>query len=380
MGTYDLTSNAEVFAYMGAAAERDAFWLYWGGAAGTSTVQVNEDTLELVDPTNGTTSIDITHADYDTLTELIAKINGTTGWVSGLIYVGGADSGDLVPTGVLDAEAEANKQTLKIKDVYLVNQLIERATDLIERWCDRKLLSRDYTREIYYGSGFNTLLLDQYPVTRVSRISIGRTNAFSILNTSTDANFCTVEVTSTTLRVIVDGGTNVDDTALTLADYATIDLLIAAINALAKGWSITTLSSDTTFRDASELLVRPAMNVDTATPAYVEIPDDELNEYKLINPAEDRNYSAIRKPGTFNPSIEYFVNYTAGYTSTPATLELACIELVKFKYDKSKADGTKKMERMGNVYEYENFSLADLVDGLPPDLLAELALFRKREF
>jgi len=379
--TYSLTSVAEVLAYLGEHAQRDAFSLYFTGTSGTNTVTVNDATLALVDADNGVTPpFTFANASYDTLTELVAAINVVAGWVAELIYHGSANTADMITTGTLDAEAVGNKQTLKIKDVYLIERLIDRATDLIERYCGRKLASRAYSREIYYGSGSTKLLLEQYPVTEVTRLSSGRSNSFSILNTSTDANYCTVEVTSTAMRLIVDGGTNDDDSSLTLADYATIDLLIAAIAALAKGWSCTTMATDTGTRDASELLIRPSMFVGPTTQAYIETVDDDLTEYRLLEPNESRNYGALKRPSSFSPNTEYFVDYVAGFTSIPYALEQACIELVKYKYDLSKRGSGLKSEKIGNVYAYENFNIADLKNGLSPELVAELDLFRRRDF
>lgn len=381
-----LTTVDEVLAYLGEDSKRDALWIHFVGTAGTTTVEVNENSLVLVDPDNGTTTFDITVATgtYDTLTKLVAGINAVAGWECGLIYAGAANSVDLLVTGALDAEGEENEQILKIQDRYLIEQLINRASDLINRYCDRILKSTTYTREIYYGSGHNKLLLEQYPATRVTRLSVGRTNSFSILNTSLDANFCTVEITATTIRLIVDGGVNADDTALTLSAYATIDALIAAIVALGKGWSCTTLATDTGTRDASELLIRPAMFVDNAKQAYCETVDDDITDYRLLKPIEARNEGILQKPGVFMSNTEYFVNYVAGYTTIPYALEQACIELVAYKYGQSKRAGDEgiKSESFGEGadYKYEKFNLADLKNILPTYLLEEINLFKKREF
>ena len=381
--TYALTSVAEVLAYLGEHAQRDAFSLYFTGTSGTNTVTVNDATLALVDADNGATPpFTFANASYDTLTELVAAINVITGWVAELIYHGSANTADMITTGTLDAEAVGNKQTLKIKDVYLIERLIDRASDLIERYCNRKLVSRAYSREIYYGSGATKLLLEQYPVTQVTRLSSGRSNSFSILNTSTDANYCTVEVTSTAMKLIVDGGANevTGSIDFTLATYTYIDELIAAIHDNGGGWSCTTMATDTGSRDASELLIRPSMFVDPTTQAYIETVDDDLTEYRLLEPTEDRNFGALKRPSIFSPSTEYFVNYVAGYTSIPYALEQACIELVKYKYDLSKRGAGLKSEKIGNVYAYENFNIADLKNGLSPELVAELDLFRRRDF
>jgi len=378
--TYALTTVEEVLAYLGEHAQRDAFSLYFTGTSGTNTVTVNDLTLVLVDEDNGTTTLTFSNASYDTLTELVAAINAVAGWVAELIYHGSADTADMVTTGTLDAEGVANKQTLKIKDVYLIERLIDRASDLIERYCGRKFVSRAYTNEQYYGSGSSDLFLDQYPATRVSRVQVGRANSFSIVNTSTDANFCTVEVNASTMRLIVDGGANADDTSLTLTDYASIDALITAIEALGKGWDCTTQATDTASRDADEILPRPAMYVDSTTQAWIETGDESLTDYKMVHIDEDRNYGVIRRPGVFLKHTEYHVSYTAGYSTIPYALVMACVELVKYKYDLSKRGSGLKSEKIGNVYAYTNFGASDLELGLSPAIKAELDLFRKRDF
>ena len=372
-----LTSVAEVLAYLGSDVERDALWLYFSGTSGTNTVQVNDATLVLIDEDNVSTTI--TFAATATLTAVVAAINAVAGWECGLIYHGSANSADLVITGAVDAEGEENEQTLKIKDNYLIERLIDRASDFINRYCGRVFVSTIYAHEIYYGTGRDTLILEQYPVTRVSRLASGRANSFSILNTTTDANFCTVEITSTTMRLIVSGGDNADDTALTLASYTSIDALIVAIEVLDVGWSCTTMATDTSTRDASELLIRPAMNVGSVASAYLETFDDEITEYRLLAPTTARNYGVIKKPGIFSPSTEYFVSFTAGYSTIPYSLVQACIELVKYKYDLSKQTEGLKKEQIGNVYMYEKFSALDLVNGLPAGLKAELEAFVVRD-
>jgi len=184
------------------------------------------------------------------------------------------------------------------------------------------------------------------------------------------------------MRLIVDGGTNADDSELVLADYASIDALITAIGALGKGWSCTVLATDTASRDASDLLIRPSMVVDNVARAYIEAIDDEITEYKVIYSGEDRNYGLIEKPGEFSPTTEYFVDFVAGYTTIPGALEMACLELVKHKYNRSQKSSGLKSEKMGKVYAYENFGISDLMEclGIHPEIKAGLDLFRRREF
>lgn len=124
------------------------------------------------------------------------------------------------------------------------------------------------------------------------------------------------------------------------------------------------------------------MYVDSAKTAYIEVPDDFMTEYKVVSPSESRNYGVIEASVVFVPNLEHFISYQGGYTTIPYSLEMACIELVKYKYDKSKKDFGLKSERIGNVYAYENFGPGDLSEflGLNPEIKAEIDLFRSREF
>ena len=381
-----LTTVAEVLAFLGEDARRDALWIYFDGTAGTATVEVQENNLVLIDPDNTSTTIDMTVS--TTLTTLRTAILAVTGWKCGLTYIGSALSVDLLVTGALDAEGDENEQVLTIQDKYLIERLIDRGSDLINRYCERLLKTTSYTREIYYGAGFNKLLLEQYPVTRVTRLSAGRANSFSIKNTSTDANFCTVEITATAIRLVVDGGTHEHDTeaTLVLADYS-IDELIAAINVLAKGWSCTTMATDTATRDASELLIRPSMSVDATKQAHCETVDDDITDYKLLNPTEARNEGIIEKSGVFMSGREYFISFQAGYTAIPYILEQFCIYLVCYVYGKSKraADGGLKSESFGEGadYKYEKISMSDFEKAramMPIEIQNGLDLFKKRSF
>ena len=179
--------------------------------------------------------------------------------------------------------------------------------------------------------------------------------------------------------MIVSGGANASVNELLLSSYASIDLLIAAINALAVGWSITTLATDTASRDASELLERSAMAVTDVLQAYCETVDEDITDYRLLKPTEARNEGIIEIPGTFIAGREYFVSFIAGYTSIPYSLEQICIALVKHKYDQSKRDSGLKSETFGEGADY-SYTLQDLKNGLPAELLDELNMFKKRSF
>lgn len=372
VGAYALTTLDMAKNYLGARQEADALWIYCALAGATvATATVSSTTLVMVSTVGAstvTTTLTFSDSDSDTITELITKINAVTGWKAGALYYGDAASTDLLPTGALSCIGSANEITLKIEANYPIEKLVDRATDIIERWANRKLYTRNYTREIYYGDGSCNLMLEQYPVTAVSRLSAGRANAFYVTNT-TATNTATIEITASAFKYSADGASA---TSLTLSSYATINLLIAAINAVS-GWSATLLDTSLGTRKATDLLVRPAMSCISPVYAYCEIPDDELTDYYLIAPTEDRNYGMLYYSGGFTQGQEYFVNYTAGYTTVPAALEALCLELVKLKYDQGKRDTGLRSESMGGVYSYTTADFKQIA----ADILEEASYFKR---
>ena len=67
----------------------------------------------------------------------------------------------------------------------------------------------------------------------------------------------------------------------------------------------------------------------------------------------------------------------AGYASgsIPSSAEQICIELVNYKYDMIPKDLGVASEKIGRVYAY---TLRDIKDALPPELLAEANIFKAR--
>jgi hypothetical protein len=72
--------------------------------------------------------------------------------------------------------------------------------------------------------------------------------------------------------------------------------------------------------------------------------------------------------------MEYFVDYTAGYTTVPYALEEACILLVAYRYHQKDQDQAMKSESLGDY----SYSLRDMTGAVPQDLKAEIDLYRKR--
>ena len=368
--TIALTSIANVLSYLGESPIVDAFWIYYTDSASTATVQVSNDYLILIHDAAEDANLNLNADAYDTIGELVTHINANvSGWTAGRMCHSSEDSDDLLETGQLNALGESNKETLKIVPEYIIADLINRASDFISRYCNRKFVSQTYTNEIYDGHGFNTLILEQYPVTQIISVGTGRANAFSVKNTTATTS-AFLEITPTLIRLTVDG----TETELTRTDSTTISDIITAIED-ETGWDCTLSNSDFGSYKQTELLVRPAMYCLSPSQAYAEIVNDYLTDFHLeTGTGEDRNFGTLYYSGIFTEGHQnVFVSYKAGYSTIPFSLESICIELVKIRFEKTKINPMIKSEEIGNVYKY---TLQD-IKGLPLDMQEELNLFKK---
>jgi len=391
VGTYALTSLDNARDYLGTSPRKSGIWLYCCATDATAaTAQVSDTTLTLI-VTGGASAATKTFT-FGTLSisALVTAINayanpaGVYPWVSGAICNDSADSTDLVMTGPQSCLGSANELTLQIEDNYLVCNLVDRATDSIERYCNRKLMNRAYHRQMYMGSGNEKLVLEQYPVTRVFRISHSELNVFSIKQV-TATTFATFTVTPTLVRLDTDGTV----TDITIGSYSLISDVVAAINAVT-GWQCNILNADWAGHKAwyygidgttkvSELFPVAAAYCKSPILAWGRIPSlYDMTEFWLDKRGvdEERDPGILYAPGGFVQGQYYWIDYQAGYTTTPAALEEACLLLVKYKYDSLSHDNSIKDEALGD-YRY---SLRDIKGALPDDVMRELNGFRRFAF
>ncbi len=260
-------------------------------------------------------------------------------------------------------------------DDTLIGALITRATDAIEAYTNRTLRSASY-RERYDGDGSNELLLNQYPVTAVTLLSWIKADAVSIINDSSDAYNARVTITVDTMTLAIDGGTNDGSDALTLSSY-TLTTLVAAINALSKGWTATVPISEFGVYDSVELLEVSSLQCLNQI-VYPEVPSEFSYDFiikgQTVNPYKD-NYGEIdhflRFPrGTQN----IVVRYTAGYVTTPSNLEQICIDLVNIYWQGRKKDLNLKSEKLGD----HSIAFAEGARDLPKSIMVRLEPYTKR--
>ncbi len=367
-----LTTVDEVLAYLGESAERDGIWVYCSrGDATAATVEITATTMILIitgGAQAGTNTLTFAAAANDTLGEIVAVINALVGWEAGRLYPSAAASTDLIITGQIPCLGAVNQQTLLILDVYLIEQLINRASDFLNRYTHRTLKTTVYTLERYNGRG-RELNLTNYPVTAVVQVCQDTLYAIQVRYTDDSKYNAYVEIDQSVeeLKLIQDGTT---DLTIDLTDGAsdTLAELVVTISAQAN-WEAEIVNTD--YNDYPSSLLFTKLNLYCKNQwVNLEIPDIPIDDFDVDYDAGIINLPASQFSRGFQ---NIYVSYTAGYVTIPAALEKAAIEMVKYKYDLSTKDLSVKSETIGRVYSY---TLGDIKKALPDYLMAEIEYFR----
>jgi len=329
-------------------------------SATAATVQVTDTTVALIvtGGTNaGTSTLTLAAAANDTVDELVAVINALSkGWVAKALGPGDADTGDLVVVPATDAFGASKTQTLMMFDSYSLTILINAASAFVENYCNRNFKSRSYV-EYHDGGSGNEIFLDQLPVTQITRLSIGRDNAFEIQCSKTGITGATVTVDGTSIILDRFGTTAATGTdTIALASYATIALLIAAINALSEGWTTTISDSDFTNSPSTDLIEVFGLNA-YDNKNYIELATEREDTFNV-----DTSMSMITLSHTINRGTKNIrVDYTAGYSTVPADVQAAVTKLVSAAWRTKSQDPSMKSETIGD-YKYERMT-ADEING-----------------
>ncbi len=353
-------SNSEI--------EADALSLYAidGSAA---TVVKSGDTLT-ISKTGGTgagaDAIDLTDPLYDTLGELAIYINAKTGWVANLIGWASASSTDLKNVSSANCLLAANTQTLIFYDNYIIERMIDMASDVIEKYLRRKIKTATYKNERYHG-GKNTIFLEQYPVTAVTQICNGYEDPIRIKNTSGKFNAYAI-VSATGVALNVDGTGVAEKTFIA---YATMTLMAAAINA-ESGWEATAPSSTQGAWPSNLLFVQP--NVFCLNQyVYLQCPSEPIEAYTF-----DLDAGIIYLPGGFTGGYkDVFITYVAGYVTIPDDIIYGTVKFVSLMDDAREEDGNMEGEKLGDYSYSRNYTLVDLAQALSPEEMKALKRYQR---
>ncbi len=249
------------------------------------------------------------------------------------------------------------------------NSMVSEIKDGVEKWfksiCRREFESTSYTKKYYNGNGSRTLYLDDYPITALTRLSIGRQKAIEIYNTSASTT-ASVSVASTGLVLELNGTT---DSTVLFATYTTIATVITAVNALGSGWYARIISSEFSAFKSTELLEKFGQSCIDSRSVYLEMPYTAEHEFEV-----DANKGIVYLHRSFAEGYNNIVtDYTAGYSSStmPEDVKLAVRILLKNVWQK------RKEEIFGiKGYSVEDMR-ADLQENIPHEVLNVINKYKK---
>ena len=330
MSTYPLTTTEMATQFLlgrVTTSVMDAFTIYHDEDGVTSaTVQVTATAVDLV--TNlGTDSFDITTAAYDTLTELVTGINalGATGWVAELLGPAAAASTDLELTGAINTFGTSNMQYMQISADWIIDELVDQVSDMVESYLDNNILSRSYVE--YFDGGHSEYALAYKPVTAISRVAQGHLGVFTVTGSS-DFSRANVNITTTTLTLTSVTAGVTTTTNFTLASYATLTLLAVAIETTS-GWT-TDINSSYESYPAADLVPLVRRDATNSSYAYLSIWEEDAPIDNIEDDTGIVHLQSVAPQGYHTLRV----SYTAGYASTPPDLEQVVLELISESWDR----------------------------------------------
>lgn len=246
----------------------------------------------------------------------------------------------------------------------LLDRLIDAATAEIEAHCQRQFLSRAYAKWLD-GHGDAQLWLPHWPLSSITRVCIGGRDVMALSNAATDAAYASARVTSTGVILTVGGGAYNGASSLLFADYATLDLLAAAIIALNKGWTATVLTG-TGFGSFPSFELRAVGALGCLRQSVnLQAPDEATDGYDV----DEDTGVIIRDGGWPRGRRNIFVAWTGGYAAAPAAVEQVCVELVAEMFNRTKLDTnlvSESFEGLSTTLKTELARRQDLAAKLQP--------------
>jgi hypothetical protein len=316
-----------------------------------ATVQVTDTTVVLVitgGADAGTTTLTLSDAANDTLTELTSVIDGTTGWTAQLLGKSDVDSGLLIPIAATACKGEANRVTLQYVNNELLELLITNMWAVMETSIGRGLLSTTYTQTYDIRDTPRELLLDEPDLTQITMLATEVEDGLRVKYTGSDTH-ARVEVTSTAVVLSSRAGGTTTTTTTLFSDQATTTLMASTLNAVS-GWTAT-VSNDAPSAFLVQQGARDAKDTEQVLEAWVDYDEDYETDYGAgilkfcWPPIADRG--------------DAYVVYVAGFASIPADIEQVVLALVKDGWDATSKDSSVTKEKIGD-YAYE---LGEAVSG-----------------
>lgn len=409
-----LVTVSELLDYLGATTQvSEVLSAYHDGGDGATAATITVTSTQLNFTITGGTDAGLTAflrngvvtiASVAANATLIAK-----GWVLRVIGSGETTLDMLQEVAATNAYLAANEYFVAAINTSRLIQAINFASQTVETFCARSFASATYTH-LYSGKSRDKLKLRQGPIQRVDRVSIGRQGAFKVTNSSTDAVSSQVQLTSTDIRLDVVGGANESANIIAYPKVVgvgvdTVAEAITAINALGKGWTATldaggqstwlivdcldfgpknSLSSNVLFNVPEQNVDEFAINKDAAILTLLggASRSSLLNMIPVlgaIRPPELRPLTA-QFAGAFFPEGKFnvYVKYVAGYSTVPADVKWATLEIAANAYHASQRDTSLRSEKIeGYSYDVASIFGAGRAQSIGDDVKGRLSRYRQ---
>lgn len=242
-------------------------------------------------------------------------------------------------------------------DSAMATDLLNAASDLIEKWCNRTFALTTYD-QLVDGQGHYNLLLDNYPVTYVKRIAYSPVNVLQIFVQDTtvqraswriDGDGSTPPAVNNMYLEYMKNGVLTQNT-LSLASYATVNALATAIGAISP-WTAMALGSPIFGSWAvSDLYPQQGgYEAHWLGVSFVWLHQFGLSDFRL-----NANIGEVVSSRGFARGYQnYRVIYQAGFAVIPNPIQQACAELFTSMYysTKKSLDANLSNETIG-AYNY----------------------------
>jgi hypothetical protein len=211
--------------------------------------------------------------------------------------------------------------TTEDKNLELIRNAVEAWIQTV--YCRRNLVSTSY-KEKYDGTGCNSLVLDNYPIISLNRLSMGSEEVMRVKNSSTFGH-ASVSVSSTGVTLYKDGTSS----TILFTASATMSAMATAISAVS-GWSATV--SETSYNSYPSNLLSEKMGLQCVNNAEASLMMPADGEWDFeVDSDKGILYSSF---GFGEGTRNIFVDYSAGYATIPDDLQLATLILIKNIYQK----------------------------------------------
>lgn len=198
----------------------------------------------------------------------------------------------------------------------------------VEAWiqtvyCRRNIVSTSY-KEKYDGTGCNSLVLDNYPIISLNRLSMGSEEVMRVKNSSTFGH-ASVSVSSTGVTLYKDGASS----TILFAASTTMAAMATAISAVS-GWTATVSENSYSLYPSNLLSEKMGLQCFNNSEVSLLMPADGEWDFE-VDSTKGILYSVF---GFGEGTRNIYVSYDAGYNPIPDDLQLATMILIKNIYQK----------------------------------------------